>query len=199
MSKYTDAFLELRKVENEFKQKIGLIRIIAQYFKDHGKKPPIIVGGEAVEIYTRGGFTTQDIDIKGSKQTLIDCLEKELGFERLHHVFSSSNPNFSVEWQGSTLEEGREGEAKIRIIAVGEDEIAVVGFEDLIIDRLNAAKFSGHQESFEQAKELYIIIQIGKLSFDESYAQTRANHDDVMDTYTRMKNESNIQLRKYST
>ena len=189
VSKYRDAFQALRNVESEFKQKLGLLQIISRYFNDRGAKIPIVVGGEAVEIYTRGGFTSHDIDLKSSMDVLVDCLEKELGFRRVQHAFNSVDPPFAIEWQGAALEEGREGEDRVRIIQVGDDRIVLIGFEDLIVDRLNAAKFSQHAESYEQAKELYLVTMLGTLSFDEEYALLKAKQDDVLDYYQKMVGE----------
>jgi hypothetical protein len=169
-----------------FKRKIGLLKIIAGYFADHGQRPPVVVGGEAVEIYTKGAFVSHDVDILSSRQALIDCLEKELGFSRIHHNFFCPEPLFAVEWQGSALEEGREAEDHVRPVVINGIAIHLVGMEDLVIDRLNAAKFSRHAESWEQARGLLLGARINGLKFDGEYAGRRAQHDDLLDFYERL-------------
>ncbi len=197
MSKYKDLLRALCEEHDGYRRKIRFLRIVAQYFADNHLRMPVIVGGEAVEIYTQGAFTSLDIDIKSSLEGLVDCLEKELGFERMQHNFFNKNPLLAVEWQGAALEEGHEAESRVRKLSIDGTIIGIIGLEDLIIDRLNAAKFSRHNESYEQAKSILAGARIGGLDYDATYAEKRAAHDDVLDTYQRMLQDVELELARF--
>jgi DNA-binding protein YbaB len=198
MSKYKEMLRALGEEHDAYRRKIKFLGIVARYFADHNLKTPVVVGGEAVEIYTQGAFTFLDIDIKSSQDGLIECLEKELGFERCQHNFFNENPLLAVEWQGASLEEGHEAESRVRHLSIDGNIIGIIGLEDLIIDRLNAAKFAQHHESYEQAKTIFAGARIGGLDYDASYAEKRAAHDDVLDMYQRMLLDVERELTRFT-
>ncbi|MGC8554070.1 MAG: hypothetical protein ACP5NA_01045, partial [Candidatus Acidulodesulfobacterium sp.] len=80
-----DNILEkLKNIEDPAKRRVAFIGILTKELKNNDKFPPVIVGGEALEIYTQGNYTTGDIDIitKESKKTLLTILEK-WGFKEI--------------------------------------------------------------------------------------------------------------------
>lgn len=60
----------LRNIEDPVKKRAKFMGLLTKKIVSSGKKAPIIVGGEALEIYTQGSYTTGDIDIKAPKKTL---------------------------------------------------------------------------------------------------------------------------------
>jgi len=66
MSKYKEMLRALSEEHDAYRRKIKFLGIVARYFADHNLRPPVVVGGEAVEIYTHGAFTSLDIDIDHS-------------------------------------------------------------------------------------------------------------------------------------
>jgi hypothetical protein len=67
---------------------------------------------------------------------------------------------------------------KIRTIEVGPYSIKVVGVEDLIVDRLSAAKFWKSERDAEQAAVLFNSF---KASIDLEYLKRRAIEEKVED------------------
>lgn len=50
MSKYKEMLGALSEENDAYRRKIKFLGIVARYFADHNLKPPLVVGGEAVEI-----------------------------------------------------------------------------------------------------------------------------------------------------
>jgi hypothetical protein len=175
-----DDLKKLFTVENESRRRVLFIAFLSGEMVRRGAERPIVVGGEALEIYTQGRYTTGDIDLKGSKEALEAVLE-EWGFVKESRVWMSKEYNLYVDWLGGSLDEGAEAERRTNIIAFDEqNEIRVVSIEDLIIDRLCAAKYWNDQDSLMWAK---ILIEILRRAGgpDIRYLSTRAEQEKVAD------------------
>ncbi|MEW6110027.1 MAG: hypothetical protein AB1632_12800 [Nitrospirota bacterium] len=161
-----------------------------------GGRPPVVVGGEAVEIYTQGSYTTGDMDIKADyskfskivaqwgfrpisgeyrKSCKID--KKRHGAER---AWCSKEMDIYIDWLGSNLEEGQEAEKRVETVALDDElSLKVISFEDLIIDRLCAAKFWKDVDSEMWAKVLLEIKnKTGRI--DMLYLNKRAVKEKVV-------------------
>jgi hypothetical protein len=68
----------LLSIEDPVKRKALFMALLSKEIVERGGKQPIIVGGEAVEIYTQGSYTTGDIDIK-SPLEITEAVLKEWG------------------------------------------------------------------------------------------------------------------------
>jgi hypothetical protein len=66
--------------KNKIYQNIALVAIITAALKEIDIRP-IIVGGQAVEFYTAGGYSTMDVDlVTPANIKEIDPIIKDLGF-----------------------------------------------------------------------------------------------------------------------
>ncbi len=167
----------LKGIDNPSRKRILFSGLLSQAVIESGYPAPIIVGGEAVEIYTNGQYTTGDIDIKGNFASISSLLE-DAGFHRNHGVFYHPDLDIAIDWLGGTLEQGQEAENKAVNIKVNEDlYIRVISVEDLIIDRLCAAKFWDDKESEQWARILWEV----KSDLDIEYLKKRALQEDVED------------------
>jgi len=84
---------KLQKVEDPVKRRGLFVALLSSECEKRCGEMPIVVGGEALEIYTQGGYTTGDIDLKGPK----DCMEsilKEWGFQRKGRIWF--NPDLDI-------------------------------------------------------------------------------------------------------
>ena len=73
-----------------------------------GNKKPILVGGGAVEFYTRGTCKSIDIDLLGDRETLVKLLE-DMGFSKTgRHWFYTKD--IGIEIVGSSAEGRRVNE-----------------------------------------------------------------------------------------
>ena len=112
-----------------------------------GNKKPILVGGSAVEFYTRGTCKSIDIDLLGDRETLVKLLE-DMGFSKTgRHWFYTKD--IGIEIVGSSAEGMRVNE----VLHEGK-LIRIISIEDLIVDRLNACKHWKSQYDCEQAQVL---------------------------------------------
>ena len=175
-----DALKKLLTVEDESRRRAVFVALLSGEMVRRGAERPIVVGGEAVELYTQGRYTTGDIDLKGRKETL-EAILTEWGFVRQGRIWVSKEYGIYIDWLGGSLDEGAEAENKTNIIALDdENEIRVVSLEDLIIDRLCAAKYWNDQDSLMWSKNLMeILVRTG--GPDRQYLKARAEKEKVAD------------------
>mgnify|MGYP000172446264 CR=1 FL=1 len=164
----------LSSIEDPVKRKVLFVGLLTQEFKKRGGKEPIVVGGLSLEIYTQGSYTTGDIDIKAQKDILEEVL-REWGFTKKGRIWVNEDLDIYIDWLGSNLNEGLQAEERVNTIIVGENlEVKVISIEDLIIDRLNAAKFWKDEDSVIWAKVLVKVKEATGEPIDIEYLKERA-------------------------
>lgn len=176
---------QLLSIENEARRRAFFIALLSGEMSRRGAERPIVVGGEAVELYTQGRYTTGDIDIKGQKDVL-DAVLRDWGFVKEGRVWSSSEYDLYIDWLGGSLDEGAEAEKRTNIIALAPGlEIRVISFEDLIVDRLCAAKYWDDSDSLIWAKVLIeILMKSG--GADTGYLIKRAEQENVAELLSQV-------------
>lgn len=131
---------------------------------------PIIVGGTAVEYYTRSQYETLDFDIIAD-YTFIKNYLKLKGFKkRGHHYYKDSIVIDVVD--NSAV--GR----RIKIMKIGKRRIRIISIEDLIIDRLLACKYWNSIKDCEQAE--FLILHYRK-QLHLRYLKKRAIQEGCLD------------------
>lgn len=145
-------------------------RILAEISeKLSGTKKPILVGGSAVEFYTRGTCKSIDIDLLGDRETLVKLLE-DMGFSKTgRHWFYTKD--IGIEIVGSSAE-GR----RVNDVLHEGKVIRIISIEDLIVDRLNACKHWKSQYDCEQGQVLFGAYR-DKLDMD--YLKSRMKEEDL--------------------
>jgi hypothetical protein len=103
----------------------------------YDSKPPVLVGGAAVELYTRGAYTTGDFDFVGGVPDTVRKALEEVGFRREGRHWIHSKGQLFVEFPGSAVQE-HETTARIEVDGI---RVLTLSPEDLIIDRLAAWQF----------------------------------------------------------
>jgi hypothetical protein len=176
---------QLLSIENESRRRAFFVALLSEEMTRRGAERPIVVGGEAVELYTQGRYTTGDIDIKGRKETL-EAVLKDWGFVKEGRAWASKEYDIYVDWLGGSLDEGTEAERRTNIIAIAPGlDVRVISFEDLIVDRLCAAKFWNDNDSLMWAKILLeVVMKTG--GEDAGYLTRRAEKEDVADFLPRL-------------
>lgn len=133
------------------------------------KKKPILVGGSAVEFYTRGTCKSIDIDLLADRNSLIPVLEK-MGFSKLgRHWFYTKDIGIEI------VGESAEGRRVHEVLHEGK-LIRVLGIEDLIVDRLNACKHWKSQYDCEQAQ---VLVGVYSDKLDREYLNKRMKEEDL--------------------
>ena len=169
-------YKELLKERNSFKRKIMFTGLLTK--KLSGKEVQIIVvGGSAVEIYTVGHFSTGDIDLAVSDKKLTELQLRNLGFEKVGMVWVSEQLGIAVH----VLEGSYSGDySRTRIFKIGKYSVRLAGVEDLIVNRLSAAKYwkGNVQAELEQAKAL---LKVHEKSIAMNYLEEIAKKNKVDD------------------
>jgi hypothetical protein len=162
---------QLKKEPNELRRKMLLLGYVTDRL-DRKSQSIYLVGGQAVETYTAGQFTTGDIDITTTDREATEEILGRIGFKREGMVWI--NEAISVAVHIVDLIPNRT--EKTRLIHVGPYTVRVVGVEDLIIDRLAAAKFWKSDRDGEQARALFNAFA---KQIDMKYLRKRAREEKV--------------------
>jgi Nucleotidyltransferase of unknown function (DUF6036) len=164
---------QLRRETNELKKKMLLLGYLSDQLSRRGAFI-FLVGGQAVETYTAGQFTTGDIDITTTDQQATEKLLTQLGFKREGMIWLNERLAIAVHIVGSYPTRTE----KLRTVEVGQYRMRVVGVEELILDRLKAAKFWKSGRDAEQALVLFSGFR-KRIDFD--YLRKRAKEEGVDD------------------
>jgi hypothetical protein len=164
---------QIRREPNELKRKLILVGYLAEALSRKGEAL-FLVGGQAVETYTGGQFTTGDIDITTTDRALTEAFLGRLGFTREGMIWLNAKLGFAVHIVGSYPSRSQ----KARSVEVGPYKIRVTGVEDLIVDRLVAAK---HWKSVRDAEQATALFRSFEESIDLEYLKKRAMEERVGD------------------
>ena len=164
---------------NELRKKMLLLGYVSERMARRNASV-FLVGGQAVETYTGGVFTTGDIDITTTDTKETEALLEKLGFVREGMIWVSMRLGMAVHLVASYPRRS----VRHRTFEVDGYLVKVVGVEDLVIDRLCAAKFWNSERDAEQAKAL---LDVFRDSIDEGYLEETARAENVHDLLMQTK------------
>jgi len=164
---------------NELRKKMLLLGYISERMARQNASV-FLVGGQAVETYTGGVFTTGDIDITTTDTKETEALLEKLGFAKEGMIWVSVRLGMAVHLVASYPRRS----VRHRTFEVDGYLVKVVGVEDLVIDRLCAAKFWNSERDAEQAKAL---LNVFRDSIDEGYLEETARAENVHDLLMQTK------------
>lgn len=134
----------------------------------------MLVGGAAVEIYTRGAVTTGDFDLFCTRQ---DILETEM---QRHGFIRPSGPGMATrgwihpqlklgfECVSEVLLDGRADRSMVQVVSLGDDgDIAVIAPEDIIADRMGQYASGSAPDMLGQARTLFAFCEHLDLAYME--------------------------------
>lgn len=113
---------------------------------------PVLVGGGAVEVYTRSAYTTHDLDFVAASTNAVAEAMAALGFEHAGRHWLHRALTLTVELPGSVLHSARSVS-----IDVAGSELRIIAVEDLIVDRL-ASWIHWHWDADGASAALLIAI-----------------------------------------
>jgi hypothetical protein len=135
--------------------------------------PVVVVGGSAVSFYTGGAYLSRDVDLVTDLPgpQIISVLER-IGFRRQDGAWIHTEVDVVVDFPSPSLA----GDPR-RVVRVetSEGPIAVIGLEDLLIDRLNAVV---HWRDSE-AREWCVTMLTLHPNLDRAYVEQRAVEEGV--------------------
>lgn len=141
--------------EDSLSKSYAILSVLTEALKSVGIQP-ILVGGKAVELYTRGRFTTYDIDLVLPNREKAGKILEDLGFEKRlgdRHWYHS-DLDYAIEIPDHLLAGSMD---KVNEVEIEGTPIYVIGFEDLIADRIRACYFWKSLRDCEQAENLLTV------------------------------------------
>src|SRR3989338_2231060 len=168
-----DAALITRRDKRTLALSVVLQKALLPY-----KLYPILVGGSAVEYYTRGEYASGDIDYVLPTSDILKEIMAQLGFKKEGRLFIHPELHLVIEFPSSYLEKNEtfdeitEGNIKVRIIAL----------EDLIIDRLNTFKCG--KVTAEGENILLLLDKLSEGGFRN--LKQKAKFHDVLDMLNKL-------------
>lgn len=144
---------KIRLEPDKLRRKLKFLGLLTRLLKPEGVVP-ILVGGTALEFYTFGEYATGDIDLVLPERKKAAQVLEALGFQRAGRHWYSEEVDIAVEIPGDTLAGAIE---KVVSVFVDGERIYVIGPEDLIVDRLNAAKFWNVRSDLDWAAGMLLL------------------------------------------
>lgn len=146
---------------------------------------PVVVGGSAVWIYSDGDHLTKDIDLVVEDRQVVKDVLLELGFkqsESIRHWYHDDR-DIVIEIPDDTLAGDMD---KVTIVPVKGIDVYIIGVEDLLIDRLCAAKHWGSDRDEYQS---IFLLSFYEDEMDWAYLKKRATEEQVSDLLENLKNK----------
>ncbi|MBC7107078.1 MAG: UbiD family decarboxylase [Firmicutes bacterium] len=169
--------MEIDKLGSEtdrLRRKLRFVGLLSRLLEPEGVVP-ILVGGTALEFYTFGEYSTADVDlVLSGREEAARALEM-LGFQREGRHWYSGDLDLAVEIPDNVLAGALE---KTVTVSVEGEKVRVIGPEDLIVDRLAAAKFWKARTDLDWAAAVLLLHQD---RIDPEYLEQAAAREGVSD------------------
>lgn len=164
----------------EFEAGLRLLARISRAMDEAGHRPPVLVGGGAVELYTGGAVTTGDFDLSCGRQDVLERIMQEHGFVRpsgpgaMTRGWIHPDLKLGFECVSGTLLDGMADRSMVRLIELGMDgDLAVLAPEDIIADRMGQYASGSAPDMLGQARALFTICE----ALDIDYMERRIAHE----------------------
>jgi hypothetical protein len=164
----------------EFEAALRLLARISKAMDEAGYRPPVLVGGAAVEIYTRGAVTTGDFDLSCGRQDILEAAMQREGFVRpsgpgiATRGWMHPELKLGFECVSDVLLDGLADREMVQVVSIAPDgEIAVIAPEDIIADRMGQFASGSAPEMLWQARALFAICE----GLDLHYMERRISEE----------------------
>lgn len=136
----------LQSLTNPLEVQLRAAAVITRVLERYGDHA-VVVGGSAVSFYTGGAYLSRDVDLitTVSGNQLVEVLAA-LGFERRDGAWVHAETDVIVDFPAPPLAGDPE---RITRVQTDDGPVAVIGIEDLLVDRLNAVVHWKDTESRE--------------------------------------------------
>jgi hypothetical protein len=164
----------------QFEAALHMLARVSSAMDEAGHRPPVLVGGGAVELYTQSKIATGDFDLVSSQQAALEDVLADCGFVRPSGAGASLrgwiHPELQLGFEvvGSRLLDGLADTDRVRVIRLGAcDMIAVISVEDLIADRMGQFASGTADEMLGQARALFKLSS----GLDRDYMDRRIREE----------------------
>jgi hypothetical protein len=137
-------------LENETERKLGIAALIDDLVRELGFRA-IVIGGVAVEFWTRGAYSTDDIDLYLPHGPAVDERLAAIGLRRQGRHWVSAEHDLFIEAPAS-FPAADEEVAEVRL-STGQTAL-VLALEDVLVYRLHEFVGTGHRDVASQAMSL---------------------------------------------
>ena len=185
MPKHTDLLNAASQIGDRARRVLTTAAVVADALRTAGCSP-VLVGGGAVEIYTRSAYTTHDLDFVAAQSDALDQAMVELGFSRIGRHWIHEPFRLAVEFPGTVLYP-----AESVAIDVDGLQLHVIAIEDLIVDRLASWKY--WRWNADGAAAALLLAQHPDL--DAARLEERASTEDVADALAALQSAAADQVR----
>lgn len=164
----------------EFEAALRLLARISAEMDAGGHRPPILVGGGAVEVYTRGAVNTGDFDLACGRQDILEAAMQRHGFVRPRGPGLATrgwvHPGLKLGFEvvSDVLLDGLADHTMVQVIELAPDgAVAVIAPEDIIADRMGQYASGSASEMLGQARALFGLSE----HLDISYMERRIREE----------------------
>lgn len=158
----------------EFEAALRLLARISAAMDAAGHRPPVLVGGGAVEIYTSGAINTGDFDLSCGRQDKLEELMQQHGFVRPSGAGVALrgwvHPELKLGFEvvSDLLLDGLADREMVQVIDLAPDgAVAVIAPEDIIADRMGQYASGSAPSMLGQARALFALCEWLDLDYME--------------------------------
>lgn len=170
-------YKQLKEEKDQLKRKLLFLGFFSEKLKEKGVNA-IIVGGEAIDIYTGGTFASADIDLLVQSRTITERLLNKFGFEKKENTLWL-NKELAIVIH--VIESSYSGDSsRLTKMKVGKYQIQIASPEYLIKDRLCSFKFWKDNPQSDMEKAI-ALLRIFSDSIDNTYLDGLAKENDIED------------------
>lgn len=171
----------MTRMSSEFREKLEAIAEFSKRYLEKTGRTPILVGGQALDVYMLGERATQEIDMLAREDRAAGIL-KEMGFTQVDRNFvrrtESSGIYFELlgEQEINDDSEATERVLEIDIDGTGDKVFRIIAPEDLVLDRLSACEHRKYSDDRLWAEVLLRNGLSGRYGdFDIGYIRRKAS------------------------
>jgi hypothetical protein len=164
------------KLRPQFEQGLRMLGRLSADMQAAGQRPPVLVGGGAVEFYTGSAISTGDFDLSCGRQDVLETLMQRHGFVRPSGPGIATrgwvHPQLGMGFEvvSDVLLDGLADRTMTQVIDLGADgAVTIIAPEDIIADRMGQYASGSAPEMLAQARALYDLC--GRL--DLAYMERR--------------------------
>jgi len=173
--------LNLKRIGNRWERRLFFAAIISEFLQKNHRVDLVVVGGNAVEFYTLGSYSTEDIDIVVTNFGIVENVLQYLNFEKINRIWYREDIDISIDLTGSQLA----GDPKrVSRVSIKGKTVQVIGLEDVIVDRLNAFI---HWKSEQDGLWAQEIVAIHQEDIDWRYLEQRCKKEQITSALEEIK------------
>lgn len=164
----------------EFEAALRVLARISTAMDEAGYRPPVLVGGAAVELYTHGAVTTGDFDLTCGRQDILEAEMQREGFVRPSGAGVATrgwiHPELKLGFEcvSDKLLDGLADREMVQIVSLAPyGDIALISPEDIIADRMGQYASGAAHDMLGQARALFAICE----GLDLHYMERRISEE----------------------